>query len=80
LLINAIFSVIAFRRSGNANSAQRDSFRSTPEIPVEGRISISYRFGNMTESIRKVQRSITNDDVLDGGSGSGIIGGGSGGM
>ena len=46
----------------------------------EGRISISYRFGNMTESIRKVQRSITNDDVLDGGSGGGIMGGGSGGM
>ena len=36
----------------------------------EARISISYRFGNMSESIRKVQRSIVNDDVLDSGSGS----------
>jgi len=45
----------------------------------EGRISISYRFGNMTESIRRVQRSITNDDVMGGGGGSGASGGGAGG-
>ena len=45
----------------------------------EGRISVSYRFGNMTESIRRVQRSITNDDVLGGGGGGGGGGAGEGG-
>jgi len=47
----------------------------------EGRISVSYRFGTMKEAIKKVQRSITNDDVLGGGSGGGggASGGGSGG-
>ena len=45
----------------------------------EGRISISYRFGNMTESIRRVQRSITVDDVLGGGGGGASAGGSSGG-
>jgi len=39
----------------------------------EGRISISYRFGNMKEGVKKVQRSISNDDVKSGGGGgSGI--------
>ena len=41
----------------------------------EGRISISYRFGSMKESIKKVQRSINNDDVRSGGdSGGGGVG------
>ncbi len=34
----------------------------------EARLNISYRFGTMKESIKKVQRSITNDDVKSGGS------------
>jgi len=39
-------------------------------------ISISYRFGSMKEAIKKVQRSITNDDVKSGGdSGGGAVGG-----
>ena len=42
----------------------------------EARISISYRFGNMTESIRRVQRSITNDDVKSSGSEGGVNTGG----
>ncbi len=46
----------------------------------EGRISISYRFGNMKESIKKVQRGISNDDVKGGGSGGEGGGGGGGGM
>jgi outer membrane cobalamin receptor len=45
----------------------------------EGRISLSYRFGNMKESIRKVQRGISNDDVKGGGSGGNEGGGGGGG-
>ena len=35
----------------------------------QGSISISYRFGSMKESIRKVQRGITNDDVMSGSGG-----------
>ncbi len=46
----------------------------------EGRISISYRFGNMKEGIKKVQRGISNDDVKGGGGGGGSEGGGGGGM
>jgi len=45
----------------------------------QGSISVSYRFGNMKESIRKAQRGITNDDVMGGGSGGGANSGGSGG-
>jgi hypothetical protein len=43
------------------------------QFPIrEARISVSYRFGSMKESIRRVQRGITNDDVKGGGdSGSG---------
>jgi len=41
----------------------------------EGRISISYRFGTMKETIKKVQRGINNDDMKSGGDGGG--GGGS---
>jgi outer membrane receptor protein involved in Fe transport len=41
----------------------------------EGRISISYRFGAMNEAIKKVQRSISNDDVKSGGGGGGEGGG-----
>jgi outer membrane receptor protein involved in Fe transport len=44
----------------------------------EGRISVSYRFGTMKEAIKKVQRSITNDDVKsggEGGSGGGVSAG-----
>jgi len=40
-------------------------------------ISVSYRFGNMTEGIKKAQRGITNDDVM-GGSGGGNAGGSGG--
>ena len=44
----------------------------------EVRISISYRFGTMKESIKKVQRGISNDDVKGGGGGGegGSTGGG----
>jgi hypothetical protein len=45
----------------------------------EGRIGISYRFGTMKESIKKVQRGITNDDVKGGGSGGGSSEGAGGG-
>ena len=33
----------------------------------QARINISYRFGNMRESIKRVQRRISNDDVKMGG-------------
>ncbi len=47
----------------------------------EGRINISYRFGTMKETIKKVQRGISNDDVKSGGGGGGgTEGGGGGGM
>ena len=45
----------------------------------EARISIFYRFGSMKEAIKKVQRTITNDDVMgggEGGAGGGAAGGG----
>ena len=44
----------------------------------EARISVSYRFGSMKEAIKKVQRTITSDDVKSGGdsgSGGGAVGG-----
>ena len=37
-------------------------------------INISYRFGAMKEAIKKVQRSINNDDVKSGGDSSGTGG------
>ena len=43
-------------------------------------INISYRFGSMKESIKKVQRGITNDDVMGGSSGGSGGGSSSGGM
>ena len=42
----------------------------------QGSLNISYRFGNMKESIKKAQRGITNDDVMSGGGGGGNAGGG----
>ena len=49
------------------------------KMPIrEGRINISYRFGSMKEAIKKVQRSITNDDVKSGGEGGESGGGGAG--
>jgi outer membrane receptor protein involved in Fe transport len=44
----------------------------------ELRLSISYRFGTMKEAIKKVQRSINNDDVKGGGDGGGGATGGGG--
>ena len=44
----------------------------------EVRLSISYRFGTMKESIKKVQRGISNDDVKGGGGGEGGGAGGGG--
>ena len=45
----------------------------------EARISVSYRFGSMKESIRRVQRTISNDDVKSGGDSGGSTGGSVGG-
>lgn len=42
-------------------------------------VNVSYRFGTLKEQIKKIQRGITNDDVMSGGSGSGGSGGGQGG-
>ena len=42
------------------------------------RLSLTYRFGDLKSSVRKVQRTITNEDILQGGSsqeGSGTGGG-----
>ena len=38
----------------------------------EIRIGISYRFGNLKEAIRKVERGISNDDVKSGGGTGGV--------
>ena len=41
--------------------------KSTNYFPIrELRLSLTYRFGDLKSSIKKVQRSITNDDVLSG--------------
>ena len=62
------------------NATQTNEFFSssiTQYAPMrQARLSVSYRFGNMTESIRRVQRGITNDDVMGGGSGGGGATGG----
>ena len=64
----------------SSTSDKSFSSNSTNQQPMrEGRLSVSFRFGAMTESIRRVQRSITNDDVLGGEGGGGGAGGGGGG-
>jgi len=40
-------------------------------------VSVSYRFGNLNSAIKRVQRGITNDDQLQGGSSSGSSSGSS---
>ena len=41
--------------------------KSTNYFPMrELRLSVTYRFGDLKSSIKKVQRTITNDDVLSG--------------
>ncbi|MDR2231540.1 MAG: TonB-dependent receptor [Tannerella sp.] len=45
----------------------------------ELRLSLSYRFGSLKDAIKKVQRGITNDDVMSGGQGGGGAAGGAGG-
>ena len=55
---------------------ERHNSRSMPAREV--RLTLSYRFGSMKESIKKVQRGITNDDVLSG-QGGGATGGAGGG-
>lgn len=42
-------------------------------------VSVSFRFGEMKEQIKKTRRSISNDDSMGEGSGQGQSGGGSGG-
>ena len=72
-----------FSKSLNINATTlNDSFSEDMKIYIpmrEGRISLSYRFGTMKEGIKKVQRSISNDDVKSGGEGgvggSGNVGG-----
>jgi len=60
---------------------QEQIFSSNYKVSIpfrEGRISVSYRFGTMKEAIKKVQRSITNDDLKSGGGNEGGINTGGG--
>ena len=53
--------------SGEGFSYKSTNWRSAREF----RISISYRFGDMKGSIKKVRRGISNDDSKAGGNSSG---------
>ncbi len=39
------------------------------------RLSLTYRFGNLKSSVKRVQRTITNEDLMQGESGQGGMGG-----
>jgi len=54
----------------NKTETYRSDFTSTM-LARSFRISVSYRFGEMKEQIKKAQRSINNDDVKGGGGQSG---------
>lgn len=64
-------------------TSQGDSFtqKSVSSIPMRTlRLSLTYRFGDLKSSVKKVQRTISNEDVMQGGNqqeGSGGTGAGS---
>ncbi|MDF9830554.1 outer membrane receptor protein involved in Fe transport [Parabacteroides sp. PF5-6] len=61
----------------NTTTASSFYSRSTSYMPMrEVRLSVSYRFGTLKDSIKKVRRGITNDDTKGGGGDTGGGGGG----
>jgi outer membrane receptor protein involved in Fe transport len=68
-----------FNKYLSINATNSDEYfagKATYSQPVrEARISVSYRFGAMKEAIRRVQRSITSDDIKSGDSGGAPVGG-----
>ena len=65
------------------STTQTNQFRSTSNysyLARNFRIGVSYKFGEMKQQIKKVQRGINNDDVKSGQSGGGEGGGSGGGV
>lgn len=78
--LNAQTPFHKFREFKSTTTGEGFSQRSIFQNPTRAlRVSVTYRFGDLKTSVRKVQRSISNEDTMQGG-GDQQDGSGSGGM